>query len=53
MESLLTEEEEMEISEFTVGIKYFLREGDKPSALILVDDLKKYIKGMKFQKEKK
>lgn len=43
MSDTLNQEEEKNISGFTGDIKNFLRAGDFESALILVDDFKKYV----------
>ena len=43
MANMLSEKEEENIHGFTGDMKEFLRNGDFKSAIILVDDLKKYI----------
>ena len=43
----MTPEQEENVGGFTGDIKTFLRQKDFDSALILVDNLKKYIKEMK------
>lgn len=40
---MLSKKEEENISGFTGDMKHFLRKGDFESALILVNDLKRYI----------
>ena len=49
----MTNEQEENVSGFTRDIKNFLRQKDFDSALILVNDLKKYIKEMKRNNGKK
>ena len=51
--NILSEKEEENIHGFTGDMKHFLREGDFESALILVNDLKKYILKIKKNKEEK
>ena len=53
MDNILTKEEEENVSGYTRDIKNLLRKGDFSSALILVEDLKKYIEGMTSWKEKR
>ena len=43
MVNKLSEKEEENIHGFTGDMKDFLREGDFESAIILIDDLKKYV----------
>lgn len=43
MANKLSEKEEVNICEFTREIKGFLRKGDSESAIILINDLKKYV----------
>jgi len=50
MSNILTEKEEENIHGFTGDIKSFLRIGDFNSALILMNDLKKYIVKIKKRK---
>ena len=51
MSNILTKKEEENIHGFTGDMKHFLREGDFESALILVNDLKRYI--VKIKKKKR
>ena len=57
MKNLLTNREEENLHGFTGDMKEFLRMGDFESALILINDLKKYVKRLKglkkFQKRGK
>lgn len=50
MSNRLSEKEEENIHGFTGDMKDFLRQGDFESAIILIDDLKKYILEMKKRK---
>lgn len=50
MANMLSEKEEENICGFTGDMKNFLREGDFDSAIILIDDLKKYVKKIKGKK---
>jgi len=47
---MLNEEQEENLHGFTGDIKEFLRKDDFTSALILVDDLKRYIKEIRKSK---
>jgi len=46
----MNKEQEKNIHGFTGDIKDFIREGDFESALILIDDLKKYVVKLKGAK---
>jgi len=52
MSNKLSEEEEENLHGFTGDMKDFLREGDFESAIILINDLKKYVLNIKKKKEK-
>lgn len=51
MDNLLNKEEEENIHGFTGDTKEFLRKGDFESAIILINDLKKYV--LKIKKRSK
>ncbi len=47
MSNILSQEEEENVHGFTGDMKDFLREGDFESAIVLIDNLKKYILDIK------
>ena len=51
MSNGLSEKEEENIHGFTGDMKDFLRQGDFESAIILIDDLKKYVVEIKKKKK--
>lgn len=51
-QNILSKEEEENIHGFTEDMKEFLRKGDFDSAIILIDDLKKYVKKIREVKNK-
>ena len=53
MSNYLSKKEEENIHGFTGDMKDFLRKGDFESAIILIDDLKKYVLKIKKSKEAK
>jgi len=52
LSNILSEKEEENLHGFTGDMKDFLRAGDFVSALILIDNLKKYVKQLKRRKRK-
>ena len=43
MSNILSDEQEENIHGFTGDMKYYLRKGDFKSAMIMIEDLKKYV----------
>ena len=50
--NILNKKEEENIHGFTGDMKEFLRKGDFDSAIILIDDLKKYVKEIRRMRNK-